>query len=253
MINPTDMYTICKQAGQAILDIYNKDFSVFYKDDASPFTQADYESNKIITDSLKQTYPDIPVISEEMATQVDYDTRKNWKRFWLVDPLDGSKEFIKKNDQFCIIISLIEHNEPVFGIIYSPIFEDAYIATKGKGAFKLSADQSIPLPIKKQDTDTLNVIGSLSHSSLEFDSFVAEKKQAGRPVKVVQIGSALKFCWVAEGKADIYPRFVPSMEWDTAAGQLLVEECGKTMIDNKTKLKMVYNKTSLKNNGFIVA
>ena len=90
-------------------------------------------------------------------------------------------------------------------------------------------------------------------SSLEFDSFVAEKKEAGRPVKVVQIGSALKFCWVAEGKADIYPRFVPSMEWDTAAGQLLVEECGKTMIDNKTKLKMVYNKTSLKNNGFIVA
>ncbi len=253
MIDPNTIKSICEAAGAAIMKVYAQDFTVTLKDDASPFTEADQQSNEIITRLLTEAHPDIPIISEEMATQVEYETRKKWPRFWLVDPLDGSKEFIKKNGQFCVIISLIEHNEPVFGMMYSPVSKEIYYAIKGKGAFKVVNNNTLALPLTQSPTGLANIIGSLSHSSPEFDAYVDEQKKQGVDVNVVQIGSGLKFCYVAEGKADMYPRFVPTMEWDTAAGQLLVEECGKTMIDNSTKKRMTYNKVSLKNNGFIVA
>ena len=251
MINT--IHTICQSAATRIMEIYNETYTVNYKSDQSPFTIADQQSNDIITQQLQTHYPHIPIISEEMAQQVSYETRKDWNTFWLVDPLDGSKEFIKKNDQFCIIISLIENNEPVFGMMYAPVSHIAYYAIKGKGAFKLEKNQSQQCPLEQSPANQCNVIGSLSHSSPEFDQFVAKQKETVDAVNVVQIGSGLKFCHVAEGKADMYPRFVPTMEWDTAAGQLLVEECGKQLIDNKTNQRMTYNKPSLKNNGFIVS
>ena len=253
MIDPNTIKSICEAAGAAIMKVYAQDFTVTLKDDASPFTEADQQSNEIITRLLTEAHPDIPIISEEMATQVEYETRKKWPRFWLVDPLDGSKEFIKKNGQFCVIISLIEHNEPVFGMMYSPVSKEAYYAIKGQGAFKIINDDTLALPLTHSPAGVANIIGSLSHSSPEFDTYVNQQKKLGVDVNVVQIGSGLKFCYVAEGKADMYPRFVPTMEWDTAAGQLLVEECGKTMIDNITNERMIYNKVSLKNNGFIVS
>tara|TARA_E500000178_G_C16927415_1_gene710064 strand:- start:149 stop:934 length:786 start_codon:yes stop_codon:yes gene_type:complete len=253
MINPGLIKSICEDASEAIMDVYEKDYTVTFKDDNSPFTAADQESNEIIMRLLKKHYPEIPIISEEMVKQVDYETRKNWSKFWLVDPLDGSKEFIKKNDQFCVIISLIEHNEPVFGMMYSPVSKETYYAIKGQGAYKIVGERNSSLPLEKSPKGQVNIIGSLSHSSPEFDDFIKQQESTGKKTHVVQIGSGLKFCHVAEGKADIYPRFVPTMEWDTAAGQLLVEECGKKMIDNQTQKRMTYNKVSLKNNGFIVS
>ena len=178
---------------------------------------------------------------------------QTWSQHWLVDPLDGSKEFIKKNDQFCIILSYLKESKPYFGIMYEPVTGNAYIGLKGQGAYKLTKTQGLKqLQSKASTKENLRIIGSLSHSSREFDAYVEEKKQDYQNVTVHQIGSGLKFCHVAEGIADCYPRFVPTMEWDTAAGQLLVEEVGKTMIDNETGESMKYNKDSLRNNGFIV-
>ena len=194
------------------MKVYAQDFTVTLKDDASPFTEADHQRDYYT--SLTEAYPDIPIILKK-CTQVDYETRKQWSRFWLVDPLDGSKEFIKKNGQFCVIISLIEHNEPVFGMMYSPVSKEIYYAIKGKGAFKVVNDDTLALPLTQSPTGVANIIGSLSHSSPEFDAYVDEQKKQGVDVNVVQIGSGLKFCYVAEGKADMYPRFVPTMEWDT--------------------------------------
>ncbi|RAP32266.1 3'(2'),5'-bisphosphate nucleotidase [Candidatus Marinamargulisbacteria bacterium SCGC AG-414-C22] len=252
-LNQKKLIQLCQKASKAILKYYKTDIQVHIKADQSPFTLADTASHDILTHELTKLYPDVPIISEEMTTQVDYETRKQWPEFWLVDPLDGSKEFIKQNDQFCIIISLIQHNEPVFGLIYSPVSSLAFIATKGEGAYRIEGHKKVKLTKKCNHNDNLTIIGSLSHSSPEFESFVKEQKKIANNIQVVQIGSALKFCKVAEGEADMYPRFVPTMEWDTAAGQLLVEECGKTMIDCVTKQRLKYNKQNLKNNSFIVS
>ncbi len=237
---------------QEILKIYEKPIKVTYKSDNSPLSLADQYSNTMIVDFLKKNFANIPVLSEEMSSVTPYNTRKQWTQFWLVDPLDGTKEFIKKNGQFCICIALIEHQNAVFGFIHAPVTGESFYAIKGKGAFKIKDNQTTALQATKTPSQLVRIIGSLSHSSIEFEHYIQAEKDQGKKVEVVQMGSALKFCLIAQGKADTYPRFGPTMEWDTAAGQIIVEEAGKQVISLATNSCLDYNKENLKNPFFIV-
>lgn len=254
---------VCKQAAAAILEVYHSDFEVNLKEDHSPLTNADEASNQIICSFLSRRYPEIPIISEENKN-VDYSIRKHWKQCWLVDPLDGTKEFVKKNGEFTINIALIENQIPIFGIIYIPISGVFYFAKKHGGAFKVSNGNMLPLSggmrvaedldelfNQKWNGALLNIIGSRSHLNAETEKFVDALKAHHANTAFITAGSALKFCLLAEGQADIYPRFAPTMEWDTAAGQIIIEEAGKKLYDLSTKEEMKYNRESLVNDWFV--
>src|SRR6056297_732416 len=210
---------IAKEAGEAMLDIYEdaQDVEISRKDDDSPLTKADLASHHIIVDALKKLDPETPIISEESGIP-DYEERKGWNKFWIVDPLDGTKEFIKKNGEFTVNIALIDEGEPVLGVVYIPAKDVLYYAEKGKGSYKVE-DRNKPQRILSEAADLskpLTVIQSRSHGS---DSLKDDLKKKGITMKdSVKAGSSLKFCLVAEGKADIYPRMGPTMEWDVAAG-----------------------------------
>ncbi|MGF1671623.1 MAG: 3'(2'),5'-bisphosphate nucleotidase CysQ, partial [Balneolaceae bacterium] len=208
---------IAIKAGHAILEYYKEDVIVERKDDNSPLTKADMAAHYIITDSLKKLTPDIPIISEEGGV-ADFDVRKKWERFWLVDPLDGTKEFIKKNDEFTVNIALIENGNPVIGVVYIPAKDILYAGHKENGSYKkVNKSDWIRIYSKKPDlSKPVTVVASRSHGSDDLDEKLTEKG-----VKIgskIPAGSSLKFCLVAEGSADIYPRMGPTMEWDTAAG-----------------------------------
>ena len=222
-----DICNVAIQAGNEILIFYNNNIEVTHKEDLSPLTKADLASNKIILESLNNLNSNIPILSEESL--VDWSIRKNWKKYWLVDPLDGTKEFIKKNGEFTVNIALVENNKPTLGVIYVPAKSLLYLAEKNKGSFKsntkdilenLDGIQKIAVSDK---TNKTRIIGSRSHSNSTFDNWVKEKFPNG---EIVQAGSSLKFCLIAEGKADIYPRFGPTSEWDIAAGHIIVNEAG---------------------------
>ena len=262
-IDIIEMAGICKLASIAMLEIYESDFEVNYKSDKSPVTKADEASNQIVCAYLEEKFPHIPIISEENKN-LEYHIRKHWKQCWLLDPLDGTKEFIKKNGEFTINIALIENNKPVFGMIYIPISGIYYYAFKQKGAYKFEHDVLIPLAgglglVKdidelynsNWDQVTLNIIGSRSHLNSETEQFVEMLNRNNANTEFITAGSALKFCLLAEGKADIYPRFAPTMEWDTAAGQIILEESGKKLYNLTTKEVMVYNRESLVNEWFV--
>lgn len=237
-------------AGRAILDVYNTDFSVDYKDDNSPLTKADCLSHEIILDGLSGAFSGIPVISEETGRQEGYKTRSKWSSFWLVDPLDGTKEFVKRNGEFTVNIALIENSYPVMGVIYVPVTGVLYYASRGGGAWKrtpgVSGDQQIHARRMMPDKPVV-VVTSRSHPSKELEKYL----EAYSVKSVLSAGSSLKFCLVAEGRADIYPRLGPTMEWDTAAGQTIVEEAGGRVLDMDGR-RFIYNKESLKNGHFIV-
>jgi 3'(2'), 5'-bisphosphate nucleotidase len=238
-------------AGKKILDIYDKDFEVFTKDDQSPLTLADQASNDLIVENLTEKFPDIPVISEENKL-LGYEMRKNWEYCWLVDPLDGTKEFIKKNGEFTVNIALIRNGKPVIGLIYIPVHDVFYFAKKGLGSFrKTGSEQEVKIhtttPGKK-----IIVAGSRSHRSSAMDEYLEKLKKTYREVEFVAAGSALKFTLVAEGKAHVYPRFGPTMEWDTAAGQVIVEEAGGSVRIMDDNTVMGYNRENLLNPNFIV-
>ena len=244
---------IAKKAGDEIMKIYQQDFEVDYKKDNSPLTKADIKSNEIITESLKDLYPEIPILSEENK-EVPYNIRKNWEYFWLIDPLDGTKEFVKKNGEFTVNIALIHKNTPVLGIIYVPVLEILYYAKKEKGAFKKEKNKKPQrLPIYKHaNNNTLKVIVSKSHYNQETKDFVNNlKNQYKKTIEFIRIGSSLKLCLIAEGKADIYPRLAPTMEWDIAAGQAIVEQAGGEVVEFKTKTPLKYNKQNLLNSYFV--
>ena len=245
------LHHLCLDISTYMLTLYDKPLEVTFKKDKSPLSKADQYSHEQLMSFLTKQFPDTPILSEEMSSITAYNERKNWDQFWLVDPLDGTKEFIKKNGQFCICIALVEHQKPVFGFIHRPTTNDSYYAARGYGAYKLSLE-TIKLKPKEKKVNVTNIIGSLSHTSSEFDTYIKNIKKDHSCINVVQMGSALKFCMIAEGTADIYPRFGPTMEWDTAAGQLIAEETGKkvTLIDLKTPL--TYNKENLRNPFFIV-
>jgi len=252
-------------AGNAALAIYDQDFSVTEKSDHSPLTLADTRSHEIINQALEPT--GIPVLSEEGA-DIAYSERKDWHRLWIVDPLDGTKEFIKRNGEFTINIALVEDQVPVMGVIYVPVPSRLYYAIPGEGAWR--ADIARPGDIEKSSLEALmqtavsisvhtdpsrpyTIVGSRSHATPEVAQFVEEKKRIYGQVEFISAGSSLKFCQIAEGKADIYPRFGPTMEWDTAAGQAIARAAGARVYRQDTGAELLYNKENLKNPGFVVS
>ncbi len=241
--------TVARAAAEKILEIYATDFEVRRKSDQSPLTRADTASHDIICAGLERLTPDIPVISEEAAA-IPYAARKTWGRYWLVDPLDGTREFIKRNGEFTINIALIEDHYPVAGLVYVPVQRLCYHATQGRGACKTGADgQTARIRAKTSREDALVVAGSRSHGNRRQQAFISG---LGDKVKIIAAGSSLKFCLVADGTADIYARFGPTSEWDTAAAQCIVEEAGGKVTDFQfTRLR--YNaKDSLLNPEFLV-
>lgn len=252
-ININQILEIAENAGKATLEIYDREFTIEEKEDRSPVTEADKKSNEIIITALSDIYPDIPFISEE-TKQTPFAERKDWKYYWLIDPLDGTKEFIKKNGEFTINIALIKDQIPILGVIYVPVKDIFYYAQKGKGSFKIEKGASAqPIQASQQTTqEKLVVVGSRSHGSETLNAFIEEKKAEYNEVELISSGSSLKFCLVAEGKADIYPRTGPTHEWDTAAGHAIVLESGKSVYDFESGDPLVYNKENLLNGWFIV-
>lgn len=262
--NLPQLLRLALDAGKAILEVYETAFSVELKDDRSPLTLADKRSNEILCNGLAKI-GGIPIMSEEVK-QLPYEERKSWKSFWLVDPLDGTKEFIKRNGEFTVNIALINENEPVFGLIYVPVTGKFYFATKGLGSYTFSLEDStdIPdsynaiiaiskrLPIEHRPNGEFNIVASRSHMSPKTEAYINDEKAKHAIVNIVSAGSSLKFCLVAEGKADAYPRFGPTMEWDTGAGHIIATETGKKLVRCDTMEALTYNKPDLLNPDFLV-
>ncbi|WP_179351483.1 3'(2'),5'-bisphosphate nucleotidase CysQ [Winogradskyella vidalii] len=252
--------TAALEAGKAILEIYHSnDFEIELKGDNSPLTKADLASHHVIMSHLKTT--EIPVLSEE-GKSIPYDERKDWSQLWIVDPIDGTKEFIKRNGEFTVNIALIENQKTTIGVIYVPVLGDLYFSSKTLGAFKVKVDlddysienlirSASQLPLEREDK-TFTVVASRSHMSPETETYVGDMRQKHGEVNLISKGSSLKLCMVAEGTADCYPRFAPTMEWDTAAGQAICEHAGFEVIDWNTKKPMLYNRAELLNAWFLV-
>jgi 3'(2'), 5'-bisphosphate nucleotidase len=242
---------IAREAGRAILEVYGSgDFAVTYKEDSSPLTEADRRSHDIISSRLHESTPDIPVLSEE-GSSVSFEERSGWAAFYLVDPLDGTKEFVKRNGEFTVNIAVMARGRPALGVVYIPVRDTAYFAAEGQGAFRQVGDDP-PERIsctEKLASDPLLAIASRSHGAEETERFLSGLNVTER----ISAGSALKFCFVAEGRADIYPRFAPTWEWDTAAGHALLLEAGGRVIRTDVKAEIEYNKPVLKHPGFIAA
>ena len=248
------------EAGKAILEIYHSgEFNVELKGDNSPLTRADTASHDVIMSYLETT--EIPVLSEE-GRNIPYKERKAWKQLWIVDPIDGTKEFIKRNGEFTVNIALIENNRPLMGVIFVPVTGDLYFSSIEMGAFKVAIDlkdydveallsMGNKLPLQREDK-TFTIVASRSHMSLETREYVQQMRDINGEVNLISKGSSLKLCMVAEGTANCYPRFAPTMEWDTAAGQAICEHAGFEVIDWSTKKNMLYNREELLNNWFLV-
>ncbi|MBV1924753.1 MAG: 3'(2'),5'-bisphosphate nucleotidase CysQ [Flavobacteriaceae bacterium] len=249
------------KAGEAIMKVYNSnDFEVEIKNDDSPLTRADKNANDVINSFIEST--EIPIISEENK-QIDYSVRKTWKRCWIVDPVDGTKEFIKRNGEFTVNIALVEDGVPVMGVIYVPVSKTLYYATEGcSNSFKANLDShdtsiedvlEMAAEIKAiPDGNKARIVGSRSHLNDETKAFISEIEQ-NEEVEIVSKGSSLKFCLVAEGKADIYPRYAPTMEWDTAAGQAICMAAGVSVNKLPENTPLLYNKENLLNPWFLVS
>ena len=246
------------KAGNAILEIYDSgDFSVDMKADDSPLTKADLASNEVIISCLSET--GIPVLSEE-GRSISYEERKNWDRLWIVDPLDGTNEFIKQNGEFTVNIALIEKGQTILGVVYTPVLKELYYSGTEFGSFKVTGvsvfskdlhKKGDKLPIQNERFN-FTVVASRSHMSSETEEFIRDLELTHGEVTLISKGSSLKLCMVAEGTADCYPRFAPTMEWDTAAGQAVCLYAGFDVIDWNTKETMKYNRPELQNNWFLV-
>jgi len=263
-----------KDAGRAILDVYRQDFDISYKDDHSPLTLADQRSHNIIVSHLSDVSGErLPILSEE-GRSISYQQRRRWKYFWMADPLDGTKEFVKKNDEFTVNIAQIHQNRPILGVIYVPVKDVFYFAGDGLGAYRMDNSdilaignnrpvkndsarvletilaRSIKLPddnhrFEKKDSQ-ITIVGSRSH-------FIENMRKKHEQVEFISAGSSLKLCLVAEGRADIYPRLGPTMEWDTAAGQVIVEQARGSVLNYEVDEPLRYNKKNLLNPWFIAS
>lgn len=248
------------EGGHAIMKVYASEFAVEHKDDKSPLTLADKNCNEVIENFLKNS--NIPILSEE-GSKIPYSERKDWEYSWLVDPLDGTKEFIKRNGEFTVNIALIHKGDPVMGVIYVPVKEDLYFALDGMGSYKkpsctesidnvedlISESNSLPITTER---DSYVIVGSRSHMSKETEEFFDQKKQEHGNVEVMAVGSSLKLCMVAEGKADAYPRYAPTMEWDTGAGDAICRMAGFQVLQYNSDKPVEYNKEDLLNPWFLV-
>ena len=243
---------ISKDAGNAILDVYSskdQDFGINYKEDHSPLTIADKASNDIICKDLMKLTPDIPILSEE-GKSIDYKERKDWDTFWLIDPLDGTKEFIKKNGEFTVNIALIESGCPVLGIVHAPILNITWYGSLNLGSFIIKDKKKISINVETPaDNQTIKVVSSRSHSNNpKLENFLKNLDNH----ELVKMGSSIKICLVADGSAHFYPRFGPTMEWDTAAAHAVVKYAGGNILDLNTDAELIYNKVSLLNPEFLV-
>lgn len=272
----TKAITAALEAGHLIMSVYRTDFEVIHKADQSPLTLADQKANDIIEKYLENT--GMPILSEE-SRQIPYGERKEWKRFWLVDPLDGTKEFIKRNDEFTVNIALVDDGIPVMGIVYAPALDILYFGMIKYGAYKLDCkkdcafyeqtgnkkelfdinqlvEKASQLPLKSakpRSNDEITIVGSRSHGGPELEKYLAKLKEKYRKVHFKATGSSLKICLVAEGVADRYPRLGPTMEWDTAAGHAVASAAGADVLQFNTKQPLLYNKKDLLNPWFMVA
>ncbi|MDD7986882.1 3'(2'),5'-bisphosphate nucleotidase CysQ [Lentisphaera marina] len=243
-----ELIQIAKDAGKKIMEIYATDFEVYSKDDKSPLTEADKAANEIICRELKKLTPQIPILSEENKT-IDYSERKSWTQMWVVDPIDGTKEFIKKNGEFTVNIALVENGVPIAGVVYAPAIDDMYWADE-TGAYK-NGDK-LPLSTNETPEKSLTIVASRSHMSQETQDYVDYLKKGTESIELTSVGSSLKLCYVAEGKADQYPRLAPTMEWDTAAAHAVALKAGKEVLNFETRQNLLYNKENLLNPWFLV-
>lgn len=231
----TAVIAISKAAGQAILTIYEEGaFDTTTKADDTPLTAADLASHRVIAGSLRHLTPDIPVLSEE-STQVAWPERQRWSRYWLLDPLDGTKEFLNRNGEFTVNIALIEDGVPVLGVVYVPVYNCCYYGAKGHGAWKEVAGKAAAIHIQalEQGQQRLRVVASRTHRGELLESWLAWLKTHFPTLELVSMGSSLKICLVAEGMADLYPRLSPTSEWDTAAAQAILEAAGGRLVDEQ--------------------
>ncbi|MFO7879277.1 MAG: 3'(2'),5'-bisphosphate nucleotidase CysQ [Bacteroidota bacterium] len=251
------------EAGKAIMNVYeNEDFGVEMKSDDSPLTIADKKAHDIIMNFLEKTK--FPVLSEE-GIKMEYNQRKNWQQFWLVDPLDGTKEFINRNGEFTVNIALIDREVPVAGVIFVPVSGNLYLGIEGEGAWKMQLKEKSQSPdtdrimsegeslhCLSEVNDKLMVVGSRSHMNEDTKKYIEKLEAKYGDAEIMSRGSSLKLCMVAEGKAHVYPRFAPTMEWDTGAGHAIAKAAGAEVLDSQTRTELKYNKKNLLNPWFIV-
>jgi 3'(2'), 5'-bisphosphate nucleotidase len=241
--------TLAREAGRAVMQIYSDmNPAVQYKRDNSPLTQADMASHHIIVEGLLRLTPEWPVLSEE-SQEIPFEQRSGWHSYWLVDPLDGTREFLRRNGEFTINVALMEECRPILGVVYAPAIDKLYSACRGGGAWVMHGEETTPIRTAKPGSDCTRVVVSRSHSSGE-ENLEGFPELTGR-CEYISMGSSLKFCLVAEGAADFYPRTGPTMEWDTAAAHCIVEQAGGTVTDLAGN-PMLYNKPVLLNPGFVV-
>jgi 3'(2'), 5'-bisphosphate nucleotidase len=243
-----EIQAISHRAGKAILDVYQQDFSVTQKKDDSPLTQADLASHSIICEALTALTPDIPLLSEE-SIEIDFTTRSGWSRYWLIDPLDGTREFVNRNGEFTVNIALINHHAPIFGVVHVPVSGVTYTGIESRGAYRQDPGQApVTIHVRQPCANPVVVVGSRSHANPKLLSHLA----AIGNYELVSMGSSLKFCLLAEGKADFYPRLGPTSEWDTAAAHAVVNAAGGQIITLDGKPLRYNRKESLLNPEFLV-
>ena len=246
---------LARDAATKILEVYESEFAVQRKDDRSPLTAADLASHRCILAGLEKLAPDIPILSEESAEDVPAVVRREWKRLWLVDPLDGTREFIKRNGEFTVNIALIDDGVPVFGVVQQPVTGALWWGARGVGAFKRvlrqaqdERDSDVPLRVRVPASAPLRVAASRSHRDERTEAFMARMGD----VEPIGVGSSLKFCMLAEGAIDVYPRFAPTSEWDTGAAQCVVEAAGGAVVDPRGR-PLSYNQRDTILNGDFIA
>lgn len=245
----SDVVLLARRAGDAILSVYGQQFEVTNKADQSPLTLADTKSHEIIVQGLHALTPDVPVLSEE-ASDIPYSERRQWRRYWLVDPLDGTKEFVSRNGEFTVNIALVDGHDPVAGVVHVPVSDTTYTGARGAGATQqIGREPAVPIRTTVPAPTPLRIVGSRSHRDAVLDRYLPRLE----PYQLVAVGSSIKFCLVAEGSADFYPRFGPTSEWDTAAAQAVVEAAGGRVIQTDGQPLHYNAKAELLNPHFLVS
>lgn len=239
---------IARLAGEEIMQIYQTDFALIEKEDKSPLTEADKAANAVICAELAKNWPHIPILSEEIKN-AEYAERKDWKQMFVVDPIDGTKEFIKKNGEFTVNIALVENGVPTVGVVYAPAIDDMYAADETGASLN---GKKLPLQVNQTPEKSLTIVASRSHMSQETQDYIDSLKETTESIELTSVGSSLKLCYVASGKADQYPRLAPTMEWDTAAAHAVALAAGKQVLNFETRQPLQYNKENLLNPWFLV-
>lgn len=245
------LIVIAKAAGDAIMQVYSTDFNVVKKEDNSPLTQADLAAHQLIVQALSKLTPNIAILSEE-SESMGFETRRQWQQYWLIDPLDGTREFIKRNGEFTVNIAFIDQHQPVLGVVYAPVTGLLYYASRGRGAYKqLETNHTQSIHTKALNLKQPTVAGSRSHSNEKMQQFMHNlENAAGVAPELISMGSSLKICLVAEGLADVYPRLGPTSEWDTAAAHCVLKEAGGDIVDMSNQSLLYNTKDSLLNPSF---